>query len=105
MYALVEIKGKQYRVEEGSKLTVDRFDDQEGNVAIDKVLLLNDEGAIKIGTPYLNDVKVVLRLTGEQRGNKVRVFKYKRRKNYRRTQGHRQRYTGAVVESIVVGAA
>ena len=102
MYALVEIKGKQYKAEKGATLKIDRLSQVKGEpVDFDTVLLLRDEKTIKVGTPYVDGATV--RTTVEEHGKdkKVLVYKFKRRKNYRRKQGHRQQYTLVRVEDIV----
>lgn len=101
MYALVEIKGKQYRVEKGSELKVDKLEEASGeSVTFDSVLLVHDDAGVKIGTPFLDGVSVRTIVAGHGRNKKIVVYKYKRRKNYRRTQGHRQYYTTVTVDEI-----
>ncbi len=101
MYAVVEIKGKQYRAEKGAMLQVDRFDAEEGDgVSFDKVLLLSGE-SVKVGSPYVEGAAVKAVVQNEIKGDKVVVFKYKPKKDYRRTQGHRQSYTVLKIEDIV----
>jgi large subunit ribosomal protein L21 len=101
MYAVVEINGKQYRAEPGALLKVDRFDAEKGAaVSLDKVVLLSGD-AIKVGSPYVSGAAVKTTVQDEVKGDKVIVFKYKPKKDYRRTQGHRQRYTLLKVEEIV----
>ncbi|HWR10861.1 MAG TPA: 50S ribosomal protein L21 [Rectinemataceae bacterium] len=102
MYAVVEINGKQYRAEQGKALTVDRIDEEAGsNVSFDKVLLLSGEAGVKIGNPYVDGASVKAVIDAEIKADKVIVFKYKPKKDYRRTQGHRQRYTVLKVQEIV----
>ena len=101
MYAVVEINGKQYRAEKGAILKVDRLDAEKGAaVAMDKVVLLSGE-QIKVGAPYVAGAAVKATVQDEVKGDKVVVFKYKPKKDYRRKQGHRQRYTLLKVEEIV----
>lgn len=101
MYALVEIKGKQYRVEKGSTVQVDRISGARGEtVDFETVLMVHDDSGVRFGTPYLEGVKVSTTISEQARGKKVRVFKYKRRKNYRRTRGHRQYITTVTVDEI-----
>jgi large subunit ribosomal protein L21 len=100
MYAVVEVNGKQYRAEKGAVLKVDRFDAEKGSaVSLEKVLLVSGEG-VKVGTPYVAGAAVRTIVQDEVKGDKVVVFKYKPKKDYRRTQGHRQRYTLLKVEDI-----
>jgi large subunit ribosomal protein L21 len=101
MYAVVEINGKQYRAEKGATLTVDRFDAEKGSaLSIDKVLLLSGD-SVKVGSPYVAGAAVKAVVQDEIKGDKVIVFKYKPKKDYRRTRGHRQSYTVIKVEDIV----
>ena len=92
MYAVIETGGKQYRVEPGDVLDVERLSGatEEGSVELDRVLLVGDDDGVRVGTPVLEGAKVEASLVGDVRGPKIRVFKYKRRKGYRRTNGHRQ---------------
>ena len=102
MYALVEIKGKQYKAEKGAVLKVDRIDSEKGeSLEFDKVLMLSNDSDVKIGTPYVEGIKVQGSVEDQIKDKKVIVFKYKRRKNYRRTQGHRQQYTLVKIKDIV----
>jgi large subunit ribosomal protein L21 len=102
MYAIVEINGKQYRAEKGAKLKVDRIEEEAGaSLSFDKVLLLSDESGVKVGSPYVQGANVKATVDAELKADKVIVFKYKPKKDYRRTQGHRQRYTLVTVQEIV----
>ena len=100
MYALVEIKGKHYRVEEGSRINVDRISPTANELSIESVLLVSNGGNIKIGTPYVDGVSVKAVVERESRGKKVTIYKYKRRKNYRRKKGHRQWFTTLHIQNI-----
>lgn len=101
MYAIVEVLGKQYRVQEGSKMVVDLMDAEPGSeVSLDRVLMIGGEGA-KIGTPVVEGASVTAKVVEQILGDKVVVFKHKRRKAERRTQGHRQQYTVLNVTGIV----
>jgi len=102
MYALVEIKGKQYKAEKGTLLKVDKIDAEEGAaVEFDSVLLLSSEGDVKVGTPYVDGARIKAKVEDHTKGKKVRIFRYKRRKNYARRVGHRQNYTLVRVEEIL----
>lgn len=91
MYALVEINGKQYKAEEGSLLTVNRLEGEEGqSIEFDTVLMTSNDGQVKVGTPYVSGAKVTATLEDQFKGDKLYVRKYKRRKGYRRKIGHRQ---------------
>lgn len=101
MYAVVEVNGKQYRAEKGATLKVDRFDAEKGALlSLDKVLLLSGD-EVKVGLPYVSGAVVKTTVQDEVKGDKVIVFKYKPKKDYRRTRGHRQRYTLLKVDEIL----
>ena len=101
MYALVEIKGKQYKAAEGSILKVDRFEAEPGKeVEFDSVLMVSDDEKVQVGQPYLEGVKVKAVVEEHGKDRKILVFKYKKRKNYRRTRGHRQRFSMLRVDKI-----
>ncbi len=105
MYALVEIKGKQYRVSPGTEIVVDRLSAAQESFDLDSVLLLSDGHDVLVGNPYVADARVRARVAGEERGRKIRVSTYRRRKRTQRTRGHRQRYTRLLIEDVVAGAA
>ena len=100
MYWLVELNNKQYKIEAGEPVLVDKLDaKQDSEINIDKVLLMRgDKDEVKVGTPYLKDVKLKAKVLGNISGKKIRVFKYKRRKDYRRTIGSRPQYTQIIVQ-------
>ena len=101
MYALVEIKGKQYKAAEGSILKVDRFEMEPGNqVEFDSVLLVSDDEKVQVGQPYVKGVKVKAVVEEHGKDRKIIVFKYKKRKNYRRTRGHRRQFSLLRVQEI-----
>lgn len=103
MYAIVEIAGKQYKFSEGDVLNVDKLNLDGNEATFDKVLLLVKDNDIKVGTPVLNNVKVTAEiLDKEVKGDKVIVFKFKRRKNFRRKKGHRQKFTKIKIKKIEV---
>ncbi len=103
MYAIVETGGKQYRVEEGETLLVERLNVPAGEtVTLDRVLLVVDGETVRVGTPQVPGAQVVARVLGETKGPKIRVFKYRPKKNYRRRRGHRQIYTALQIEKIEV---
>jgi large subunit ribosomal protein L21 len=100
MYAVVEINGKQYRAEQGAVLRVDRMDAEKGAaISMDKVLLVSGD-TVTVGSPYVAGAAVKVVVQDEIKGEKVVVFKYKPKKDYRRTKGHRQPYTLLKVEEI-----
>ena len=101
MYAVVNIKGKQYKAVKGSVLKVDRYDAAVGDsLEFDTVLLVSDEKETKVGAPYVAGAKVMATIGETVKDKKVIVFKKKRRKGYKKTQGHRQKYTLLTVEDI-----
>jgi large subunit ribosomal protein L21 len=101
MYAIVESGGKQYRVSEGDEIVVEKLSASVGDkVELDKVLLLNDDKEVKVGTPYVDGAKVLAEVTDEGRGKKIVVFKYKAKKDSKSKQGHRQPYTTLKIESL-----
>jgi large subunit ribosomal protein L21 len=103
MFAIVEAGGRQEKVEPGVVVTVDRFDGEPGaEVTFDRVLLVETDGGIMTGTPYLTGATVTGVVEGQTKGKKIRVFKMKRRKQYRKTQGHRTQQTRVRVTSINV---
>ena len=102
MYAVVDIKGKQYKAEQGSLLRVDRLEGAEGDeVSFDQVMLLSDGDKVKVGTPFVKGAVVKTKLEKHGKGDKVVVLKYKRRKGYQKKRGHRQHYSFVRVEEIV----
>lgn len=101
MYAIVEIAGQQFKIEPGKKIFVHRLEITEGNkVEIGKVLLLEDEGVITIGDPLIKDAVIEGTVIDHVRGDKVIVFKKKRKKGYRIKNGHRQNFTQVEIISI-----
>ena len=102
MYAVVDIAGSQYKVQEGDHIRVARLDAEEGaSLTFPDVLLVGGGDEIKVGTPQVEGAAVEALVKGHGRAEKVIVFKMKRRKNYRRKNGHRQSYTDLQVEKIV----
>ena len=100
MYAIVDIKGQQVKVQEGAELFVNRIDASEGEqIAFDKVLLVDADENVQVGTPHLKS-SVNVTVLGHVKGDKVIVFKRKRRKGYMVKNGHRQLYTKIKVDSI-----
>jgi large subunit ribosomal protein L21 len=103
MYAIVEIAGQQFKVEQGQEVFVHRLNDEEGaDVEFDKVLLIDDEGSVKVGAPVVEGAKVNGKVVAHVRGDKVIVFKKKRRKGYQKQNGHRQDLTKVRIEKITV---
>ena len=105
MYAVVEMKGQQFKVEAGKKLFINRMNEfeQGATVEFENVLLIENEGKVKVGAPYVKGAKVVCEIIdNECRGEKILVFHKKRRKGYRKLNGHRQDLTNVVVKEIVI---
>ncbi len=101
MYAVIRDRGAQYRVEEGQTLDVALMNAEPGaEVVIDEVLMVGDTDDVKIGTPLVSNARVIAEVVGEARGEKIVVFKYKRKKRYRRRTGHRQDYTRLAIKAI-----
>ena len=103
MYAIVEINGQQFKAEEGKKLFVNHIKDAEEGKAVefDKVLLVDKEGAVTVGAPTVEGAKVVAEVVAPLvKGDKVVVFKMKRRKDYRKKNGHRSHFTQVEIKSI-----
>ncbi len=102
MYAIVEIAGQQFKVEKERKIYVQRLDAMEGDeVAFEKVLLVDDDGKVTVGTPVVEGARVTAKVLEHVKGDKVLVFKKKRRKGYKKLNGHRQQYTRIQIDSIV----
>ena len=103
MYAIVEILGQQFKVEQGKRLFVHRMNEAErgSTVEFDKVLLVDNDGAVTVGSPVVEGAKVVCEVVSHVRGEKVIVFHKKRRKGYRRRNGHRQDFTELTIKEIV----
>ena len=106
MYAIVEIRGKQYKVQEGDIVFVDRMDEvEEGKeITFDKVLFLSDGKKVTVGTDTVKGAKVKATVIGHGKSKKILVFKYKAKKNERKMRGHRQPYTKIQIEKITTTA-
>lgn len=102
MYALIQTGGKQYKVSEGNMIKVEKLAGQVGdNIILDQVLMINDEnGNIQIGNPVIENARVTAKIMEQGRNKKIIVFKYKKRKNYRKKQGHRQAFSRLLIEKI-----
>ncbi|MCU4155292.1 50S ribosomal protein L21 [Carboxylicivirga sp. A043] len=102
MYAIVDIAGQQFKVEKERKIFVHRLSAEEGaTVEFEKVLLTDNEGDVKIGAPVVEGAKVTAKVLSHVKGDKVIVFKKKRRKGYQKKNGHRQCFTQIQIEEIV----
>ena len=101
MFAVIESGGKQHKVSEGDSLQVELLAEEEGSkVEFNKVLMISNGKDSKVGTPYLDKAKVTGKVLRHGKTDKLIVFKMKRRKDYRRTQGHRQNFTEVLIEAI-----
>ena len=101
MYAIIEIGGRQYNVEKGSRVRCEKLDQAANEtLTIDKVLMVNDGEKLQIGQPYVQGAKVQAKVVGHGRGKKILVLKYKSKVNYRRKYGHRQQFTSLLIEDI-----
>ena len=102
MYVIVDIQGQQFKVQKDQKLFVHRINAEVGSeVEYEKVMLVDNNGEIKIGTPSVDGAKVVLEVLSHVKGDKVLVFKKKRRKGYRKLNGHRQQFSQVLVKEII----
>ena len=101
MYAIIETGGKQYKVAEGTVITIEKLDAAQGEtVELDKVLTVVKDGDVIVGKPVIDGAKVTAVVVEHGKGKKILVFKYKAKSNYRRRQGHRQPFTKVVIEKI-----
>ena len=101
MYAVIESGGKQHRVSTGEEVMVEKLSGEVGDtIDFDRVLLTSDGETVHVGKPYLENAKVVGRITRHDKHKKIVVFKYKKRKGYRRKRGHRQQFTAVKIENI-----
>ena len=106
MYAIIETGGKQYRVENGDQIAVEKLGVEDGaKVVFDKVLVVGDGADIKVGAPYVDGVTVEGNAIETGKGKKVIIFKYKAKKDYRKKQGHRQPYTSIAGKAAPAAAA
>ncbi len=101
MYAIVKTGGKQYKVQEGDILRVEKLTGDVGSeISFDDVLMFSDGETVTVGQPKVDNVTVSGHIVAQGKSKKIIVFKYKRRKRYRRTQGHRQHFTAVQIDSI-----
>ncbi len=104
MYSVVEINNKQYMIEIGKPVRVDYLNaEPDTEILIDRVLLYRTDDEIKVGTPYVKGLRLKGKILGEEKGKKIRVFKYKRRKDYRKTIGARPIYSVIQIEQVEGG--
>ncbi len=101
MYAVIQTGGKQYRVEEGTYLKIEKLELGVGdNVEFDKVLLIQSDDAVKVGLPFIEGGKVTATVLSQGRHDKVKIIKFRRRKHHMKQQGHRQYYTEVQITGI-----
>ena len=101
MYAIVDIAGQQFKVEKNQEIFVHRLEGKEGSkVKFNEVLLLDDNGKVKVGTPVVKDAEVSAKILEHLKGDKITVFKKKRRKGYQVENGHRQLFSKIIIENI-----
>lgn len=105
MYAIIKTGGRQYRVRAGEQVRVETLPVEAGaNVSFDEVLMVGAGDGVRVGAPLVAGAKVKATVLGHGRGEKVKIFKLRRRKHYQKTQGHRQNYTEVRIDDIVAGA-
>lgn len=106
MYAIIESCGKQYKVAEGDVVFFEKLDTEVGKkISFDKIVLVSDDKKVEVGAPYVKGVKIEGKVVEHGKGKKIIVYKYKAKKNYRRTQGHRQPFTKVEITKITLAAA
>ena len=104
MYAIFRTGGKQYRAEPGRTIRIPALDVEPGErVTFEEVLLGSSDGGVKVGLPLVEGARVTAEVVEHGKGEKIIVFKHKRRKNYRRKQGHRQKYTEVRINDVELG--
>lgn len=104
MYAVIKSGGKQYRVESGAQIRVELLAAEVGaTVSFGEVLLVGEGDGVKVGAPFVSGAQVKATVVSQGRGDKVRIFKLRRRKHYQKSQGHRQSYTEVRIDDIVPG--
>ncbi len=105
MYAIIEACGKQYKVVEGDVVFFEKLDTEVGKkVTFKEVVLVSDDKKVEVGAPYVKGAKVEGKVVEHGKGKKILVYKYKAKKNYRRTQGHRQPYTKVEITKVAIAA-
>ncbi len=101
MYAVIQTGGKQYRVEEGARLEVEKLDGEPGTeVTFDQVLMIADGESFKIGKPLVSGAQVTAKIVGQEKAPRVTVFKFRRTRGYKKRTGHRQQYTALQITGI-----
>ncbi|MEK6793681.1 MAG: 50S ribosomal protein L21 [Spirochaetota bacterium] len=100
MYAIIEVKGKQYKVTKGAKILIDYLGENAAAPEIKTLFVKKDDNSVSIGAPYVANAKVTATVAGERKGDKVLVFRFIKRKDFRRLRGHRQKYSRLLIEDI-----
>jgi len=104
MYAIVDIAGQQFKIEKDKQIYVHRLEGNEGDaVTFDKVMLIDNDSKVNVGTPFVEGASVTAKIVSHLKGDKVIVFKKKRRKSYQKENGHRQFFSKILIEEISVG--
>lgn len=104
MYAIVDIAGQQFKIEKDKQIYVHRLEGNEGdNVTFNKVMLIDNDSKVNVGTPFVEGASVTAKIVSHLKGDKVIVFKKKRRKSYQKENGHRQFFSKILIEEISVG--
>ena len=105
MYAVVRSGGKQYRVSPGGSVRVERLSGEVGaSITLDEVLMVGEGDQVRVGAPLVSGAKVQATVVSHGRGDKVKIYKLRRRKHFQKSQGHRQSYTEVRIDDIVAGA-
>lgn len=103
VYAVINVSGRQQRVEEGKYIKIDKLAGEKGaEVEFDEILLINNDGQTTVGQPFVKNAKVQGKIIEHGKDSKIIVFKFKAKKDYRRKQGHRQPYSKVMIEKIVL---
>ncbi|MGR9073737.1 MAG: 50S ribosomal protein L21 [Gammaproteobacteria bacterium] len=101
MYAVIQTGGKQYRVEEGATLKIEKLDvESGGSVEFDKVLMIQSDDGVKVGQPFVDGGRVTATVTSQGRHKKIKIIKFRRRKHHMKQMGHRQYYTEVRITGI-----
>ncbi|MEW6619153.1 MAG: 50S ribosomal protein L21 [bacterium] len=101
MYAIVETGGKQYKVKEGTTITVEKIESPIGEeVTLERVLMISNGDDVIVGNPVVDCARVITQVVAQTRGEKITIMKFRRRKHYRRKMGHRQDYTQLLIKTI-----
>ena len=100
MYAIISAGNKQYRVSQGDVIYIDKVNQENDTVLTFDALLIGNDGEVKVGNPIVEGAKVEAKILGQVKGEKIKIYKYKAKKDYRKKQGHRQPYTMVKIESL-----